>query len=77
MGGFAITHEPSLRYLKARLVFEDGGAFLVEGDERVPVIVEGPAFEVTAFRLDEAAARGPGGARRRQRGVGWPPTRCP
>ena len=55
VGGFAITHEPSLRYLKARLVFEDGGAFLVEGDERVPVIVEGPAFEVTAFRLDEAA----------------------
>jgi hypothetical protein len=55
VGGFAISHEPSLRYLKARLVFEEAGAFLVEGDERVPVIVEGPAFEVTAFRLDEAA----------------------
>lgn len=55
VGGFAIAHEPSLRYLKARLVFEEEGAFLVEGNERVPVVVEGPAFEVTAFRLDEEA----------------------
>lgn len=55
VGGFAIAHEPSLRYLKARLVFEEGGAFLVEGRERVPVVVEGPAFEVTTFRLDEEA----------------------
>jgi hypothetical protein len=42
-----------LRYLKARLVFEEDGAFLVEGRERVPVTVEGPPFEVTALRLDE------------------------
>lgn len=53
VGGFAIVHAPSLRYLKARLVFEEGGAFLVEGSERVPVLVEGPAFEVTGLRLDE------------------------
>jgi hypothetical protein len=53
VGGFAIAHEPSLRYLKARLVFEEEGAFLVEGPERVPVVIEGPAFEVTALRLDE------------------------
>jgi hypothetical protein len=54
VGGFAIAHAPSLRYLKARLVFEEDGAFLVEGRERVPVIVEGPPFEVTALRLDDA-----------------------
>jgi hypothetical protein len=54
VGGFAIAHEPSLRYLKARLVFEENGAFLVEGSQRVPVQVSGPAFEVTALRLDTA-----------------------
>jgi hypothetical protein len=53
VGGFAIVHAPSLQYLKARLVFEESGAFLVEGSERVPVLVEGPAFEVTTLRLDE------------------------
>jgi hypothetical protein len=51
VGGFAILHAPSLRYLKARLVFEEGGAFLVEGGQRVPVEVKGPAFEVTGLRL--------------------------
>jgi hypothetical protein len=55
VGGFAIVHEPSLRYLKARLVFEEGGAFLVEGSRRVPVDVKGPAFVVTTLRLDPDA----------------------
>jgi hypothetical protein len=55
VGGFAIAHEPSLRYLKARLVFEEEGAFLVEGRERVPVRVEGPPFEVVTLRFDEEA----------------------
>jgi hypothetical protein len=54
VGGFAIAHAPSLRYLKARLVFEEDGAWLVEGRERVPVIVEGPPFVVTALRFDDA-----------------------
>jgi hypothetical protein len=54
VGGFAIAHTPSLRYLKARLVFEEDGAWLVEGHERVPVTVEGPPFEVTTLRLDDA-----------------------
>lgn len=52
VGEFAIVHTPSLRYLKARLVFEEHGAFLVDGAERLPVIVEGPAFEVTALEID-------------------------
>jgi hypothetical protein len=55
VGAFAIQHSSSLRFLKARLVFEKEGAFLVEGQQRVPVEVRGPAFEVTALRLDAAA----------------------
>jgi hypothetical protein len=55
VGEFRIVHLPSLRFLKARLVFEDEGAYLVEGAQRLPVAVEGPAFEVTELRLDPAA----------------------
>jgi hypothetical protein len=55
VGEFRIVHLPSLRFLKARLVFEDEGAFLVEGEQRLPVAVEGPAFEVTELRLDAEA----------------------
>jgi hypothetical protein len=51
VGEFRIVHAPSLRFLKERLVFEDGGAFLVQGARRLPVAVEGPAFEVTELRL--------------------------
>lgn len=54
VGEFRIVHLPSLRFLKARLVFEDEGAFLVEGERRLPVSVEGPAFAVTELRLDAA-----------------------
>jgi hypothetical protein len=56
VGEFAIAHLPSLRFLKSHLVFEEDGAFLVEGNRRLPVAVEGPAFEVTALRLDESAS---------------------
>ncbi len=55
VGEFRIVHLPSLRFLKARLVFEDEGAFLVEGERRLAVAVEGPAFEVTELRLDAVA----------------------
>jgi hypothetical protein len=51
VGEFAIVHQPSLRFLKARLVFEEHGAFLVEGQQRLPVVVEGPAFEVTRLAV--------------------------
>ena len=54
VGEFRIAHLPSLLFLKARLVFEDEVAFLVEGDRRLPVAIEGPAFEVTELRLDPA-----------------------
>jgi hypothetical protein len=55
VGEFRIVHLPSLRFLKARLVFEDEGAFLVDGSQRLPVEVEGPAFEVTELRIDPEA----------------------
>ena len=51
VGEFHIVHAPSLRFLKERLVFEDSGAFLVQGDRRMPVVVEGPPFEVVELRL--------------------------
>jgi len=54
VGEFAIAHLPSLRFLKSHLVFEEDGAFLVQGDRRLPVAVEGPAFEVEDLRLDAA-----------------------
>ncbi|HSD27933.1 MAG TPA: hypothetical protein VLL75_11570 [Vicinamibacteria bacterium] len=59
VGEFRIVHAPSLRFLKERLVFEDEGAFVVQGDRRLPVAVEGPAFEVTELRLvpDSSEAR--------------------
>jgi hypothetical protein len=54
VAGVDIIHRPSLRYLKAHLVFEEEGVWLVEGARRLPVAMEGPAFEVTELRLDTA-----------------------
>ncbi len=56
VGEFRIVHLPSLRFLKERLVFEDEGAFLVEGERRLPVAIDGPAFEVVELQLDPEAA---------------------
>ena len=56
VGEFRIVHLPSLRFLKERLVFEDEGAFLVEDERRLPVAVDGPAFQVVELRLDAEAA---------------------
>jgi hypothetical protein len=52
VGGFPVVHQPSLRHLKSRLVFEDEGAFVVDGAQRVPVVVEGPPLEVLSVVLD-------------------------
>ena len=54
VGDFQVLHPPTLRYLKAHLV-EDGGAPIVaDGEQRMPIDVEGPPFEVTTLVLDEA-----------------------
>ena len=47
-----------LRYLKSHLVFEDGGAFVVDGAQRMPVEVEGPPFEVVSLGHRRRAGHG-------------------
>lgn len=51
-----IAHDRSLFYLKSHLVFEGARAFIADGDRRLPIRVEGPAFEV--IRLDVDAMKG-------------------
>jgi len=55
-GALPVIHPPTLRYLKSHLVFEAGGAFVVDGAQRMPVELAGPPFEVTRLVID--AARG-------------------
>lgn len=52
VGGFPVIHPASLRHLKARLVFEEDGAFVVDGEQRMPVVLEGPPLEVLTLVLD-------------------------
>jgi len=52
----AVAHAATLRYLKSHLVFEDAGAFVTDRGQRLPVTVEGPAFEVVRLEID--AGRG-------------------
>jgi len=54
VGDDPVRHEASLRYLKRKLVFEDGGAFVSDRGKRVRVAIEGPPFEATRieFRAD-------------------------
>jgi hypothetical protein len=52
VGDAHVLHPPSLRYFKSHLVFEEGGAFIVDGDQRMKVDVDGPAFQVTSLVLD-------------------------
>jgi hypothetical protein len=54
VGEQQVLHPPTLRYLKAHLVLEPAGAFVVDGIRRMPVEVDGPPFEVTALVLDKA-----------------------
>jgi hypothetical protein len=57
VGELPVAHAAGLKYLKAHLVFEEGGAFVVVGPGRMPVAVEGPAFEGRALRIDARAGR--------------------
>lgn len=56
VGDWPVVHAGTLRHLKSRLVFEEDGAFLVEGARRLEVRVEGPAFEVVSLGVDHWAA---------------------
>ena len=53
VGEYHVIHPPSLRYFKAHLVTEAGATFIVDGAQRMPVEVQGPAFEVTSLVLDQ------------------------
>ncbi|HEV8253926.1 MAG TPA: hypothetical protein VGQ78_04175 [Vicinamibacteria bacterium] len=57
VGELHVVHPPSLRYLKAHLVFEDGGPFIVDGPQRMPVTVDGPPFEAVRLVVDEATQK--------------------
>ena len=57
VGELHVIHPPTLRHLKSHLVFfEAGGAFVVDGAQRIPVELDGPPFEVVSLVID--AARG-------------------
>ena len=53
VGELDVIHPPTLRYLKAHLVFDDAGAFIEDGPRRMAVEVDGPPFEVVALVVDE------------------------
>ena len=44
-----VVHPTGLRYLKERLRHEAAGDFVVEGQQRVPVAIAGPAFKVMSL----------------------------
>ena len=69
VGELHVVHPPSLRYFKSHLVREEAGAYIVDGAQRMPVAVDGPAFQVVTLVLDTTAG-GPRGARRRHGGGG-------
>ncbi|HET8647099.1 MAG TPA: hypothetical protein VFO85_16500 [Vicinamibacteria bacterium] len=52
VGEYHVIHPPSLRYFKSHLITENGGAYIVDGTQRMPVDVEGPAFRVVTLVLD-------------------------
>jgi hypothetical protein len=52
VGELQVLHPPTLRYLKKHLVDEGGAPFVVDGNQRMPIQVEGPAFEVSTLVLD-------------------------
>jgi hypothetical protein len=51
VGDEPVRHPESLRYFKEHLDLEDPPAIVVDG-KRVPVVVEGPAFEVLQLVVD-------------------------
>lgn len=52
VGEYHVIHPPSLRYFKSHLVHENGGPAVVDGDQRIPITVDGPAFQVMTLVLD-------------------------
>ncbi len=57
VGDHQVLHPPTLRYLKSHLTAADGANFVADGEQRMPIQVEGPPFEVTTLVLDEAGGK--------------------
>jgi hypothetical protein len=57
VGDQVVAHAATLRFFKEHLVCEEGGAFVVDGDRRVQVRLEGPPFEVARLEFSEDAER--------------------
>jgi hypothetical protein len=56
VGELPFSHPRRLRFLKERLTFEeDGTAAIVEGAQRVRVLVDGPPFQVDQIAFDTEA----------------------
>jgi hypothetical protein len=53
-GELPIANSRRLKVLKQRLTFEEGGAFIVDGAQRKPLVLEGPPFHVDVVTFDEA-----------------------
>jgi hypothetical protein len=56
-GELPVAHAASLRFFKQHLVFEAGGAFIVDGPRRMPIVMDGPPFEVVRLRLHAASGQ--------------------
>jgi hypothetical protein len=54
VGDHQVLHPPTLRYLKSHLIAEGASSFVADGEQRMPIQVEGPPFEVTTLVRDEA-----------------------
>ena len=52
VGDLHVIHPPSLRYFKSHLRHEGSGDHVVDGDQRMPVEVSGPAFHAVSLVLD-------------------------
>jgi hypothetical protein len=57
VGEHQVLHPPTLRYLKSHLTADGAAFFVADGEQRMPIQVEGPPFEVTTLVLDEAAGK--------------------
>ena len=52
VGDLHVIHPPSLRYFKSHLLHEESGDYIVDGPQRMPVEVGGPAFHAVSLVLE-------------------------
>lgn len=52
VGDLHVIHPPSLRYFKSHLQHDESGDYIVDGAQRMPVEVRGPAFHAVSLVLE-------------------------